>query len=128
MPNHPGSIDNVIEHLPDSIKLNFKDAVEVFVDKIGKQNWYLGLCLFKAVAKNIHVQPHAKPTLFLSTEEVAGAATGSTINEPSCSSAYVDPSLFLIEIHIFFLLQSDRNYKFSTHDRISVFTVKKHPN
>jgi hypothetical protein len=51
MPNHPGSIDNVIEHLPDSIKLNFKDAVEVFVDKIGKQNWYLGLCLFKAVAR-----------------------------------------------------------------------------
>jgi hypothetical protein len=51
MPNHPGSIDNVIEHLPDSMKLNFKNAVEVFVDKIGKQNWYLGLCLFKAVAR-----------------------------------------------------------------------------
>jgi hypothetical protein len=48
------------------------------------------------------LQPHAKPTLLLSAEEVAGAATGSTINEPSCSSAYVDPSLFLIEIHILF--------------------------
>jgi hypothetical protein len=47
------------------------------------------------------LQPHATPTLFLSTEEVEGAATGSTINEPSCSSAYVDPSLFLIEIHIY---------------------------
>jgi hypothetical protein len=50
MPNHLGSIDHVIEHVPDSMKQNFKHRRSRSICRQNRQTELVSLCLFKAAA------------------------------------------------------------------------------